>query len=226
MARRILLVEDDSVISMAIRDRLHNEGYDVNTAADGNEGFAKASKEKWDLVILDIMLPGMDGLQLCRDIRAKGISIPVLMLTAKNQTIDKVIGLKMGADDYLAKPFEMIELMARVEALIRRSRHDGDEPESYTIGKYTLHLRQQELHHAGGSIPLTAFEYKLLRFFCEHRGEIVDRDEILNAVWGYDSIPFTRTIDTHIALLRKKLGDSRKRELIVTIRGRGYKLAE
>ena len=226
MKRRILVVEDDTAIAMALRDRLRSEGYIADSAADGNEGFAKACAARWDLIILDIMLPGMDGLQLCRDIRAKGFATPVLMLTAKDQTIDKVVGLKMGADDYLAKPFEMIELLARVEALLRRSSNEISGPDTYKIGEYTLVLRRQELRHAGGAIPLTSYEYKLLRYFCEHRGEVIDRDELLNAVWGYDAIPYTRTVDTHIALIRKKLLDNRRQELIVTVRGRGYKLAE
>lgn len=227
MNKRILIVEDDSTIAMTLRDRLQNEGYGVECAADGKEGYARAVSARFDLIILDLMLPGKNGLEICRDIRAKGLESSVLMLTAKDQTVDKVVGLKMGADDYLSKPFEMIELLARVEALLRR-RSGGAAPtdDTYKIGAFEFDLRRRELRRDKRSTVLTTYEFKLLRFLCEHRGEIFERDDLLNAVWGYDSAPYTRTIDTHIALLRKKLDDSKSQELIVTVRGQGYKLAE
>ena len=225
MKRRILIVEDEAAIAMPIRDRLESEGYEPLIAGDGEAGFQKAASENWDLLILDLMLPGRDGLEICRDIRAKGINTPVLILTAKDQTVEKVLGLKMGADDYLTKPFEMIELLARVEALLRRRKQTTPGVATYEIGEHVLDLRRQELRKEEETTPLSTQEYTLLRYLCEHRGEVLDRDELLDAVWGYDEAPYTRTVDVHIAWLRQKLGDNKKQELIVTVRGRGYKYA-
>ena len=226
MKGRILLVEDDSAIAMALRDRLQSEGYGVECVGDGMEGFDRSINSTWDLIILDIMLPGKDGLEVCRDIRAKGVNTHILMLTARDETVDKVVGLKMGADDYLTKPFEMIELLARVEALMRRRVGAVRTSDAYKIGAFEFDLRRRELRRDRRSIPLPTYEFKLLRYLCEHRGEIFDRDALLNTVWGYDAVPYTRTIDIHIASLRKKLGDSKKQELIITVRGQGYKLVE
>jgi two-component system alkaline phosphatase synthesis response regulator PhoP len=224
MKGKILIIEDDPAITMALRDRLQNEGYGVECVSDGVEGFDRSINVGWDLIILDIMLPGKDGLEVCRDIRAKGVNTPILMLTARDETVDKVVGLKMGADDYLTKPFEMIELLARVEALFRRRIGERRTSDTYKIGSFDFNPRRRELRRDRRSIPLRTYELKLLRYLCEHRGEIFDRDTLLNAVWGYDAVPYTRTIDIHIASLRKKLGDSKKQELIITVRGQGYKL--
>jgi two-component system alkaline phosphatase synthesis response regulator PhoP len=226
MKGKILLIEDDMAIAMALRDRLQSEGYDVTRVEDGMAGFENSVGSVWDLIILDIMLPGRDGLEICRDIRAKGVDTPVLMLTARDETVDKVVGLKMGADDYLTKPFEMIELLARVEALLRRRSRSAKAAAVHRIGVFEFDIRRGELRREGKPIALTAYELKLLRFLCERRGEILDRDTLLDAVWGYDSAPLTRTVDIHIASLRKKLGDSKRQEHIITVRGLGYKLAE
>ncbi|MEE8440859.1 MAG: response regulator transcription factor [Spirochaetia bacterium] len=226
MGRRILLVEDEAAISTPLRDRLESEGYEVGVAGDGVQGFARASTGEWDLLILDLMLPGRDGLEVCRDLRGKGIITPVLMLTARDQTVDKVLGLKIGADDYLTKPFEMIELLARVEALLRRRPGSSPNATFYPIGDYVLDVRKQLIRNGSDSTELSTQEFKLLKYLCEHKGEVLDRDELLDAVWGYDEVPYTRTVDVHIAWLRQKLGDSKSQKLIVTIRGRGYKLEE
>ena len=223
MARKILIVEDEAAISMPLRDRLESEGYTVGVAGDGFQGFSKASTGEWDLIVLDLMLPGRDGLEICRDLRGKGIMTPVLMLTARDQTVDKVLGLKIGADDYLTKPFEMIELLARVEALLRRRPGQSPNAAFYPIGDYVLDVRRQTLRRGGEATELSTQEFKLLKYLCEHKGEVLDRDELLDAVWGYDEVPYTRTVDVHIAWLRQKLGDSKNQKLIVTIRGRGYK---
>jgi len=220
---RILVVEDEAAISMTIRDRLENEGCTVAVAGDGHQGFSKATAGDWDLIILDLMLPGKDGLEFCRDLRARGIRTPILMLTARDQTVDKVLGLKMGSDDYLTKPFEMIELIARVEALLRRTASPGNGSTWYPIGDYVLDLRKQQLRRSNTITDLSTQEFKLLKYLYEHRGEVLDRDELLDAVWGYDEVPYTRTVDVHIAWLRQKLDDSKSQSLIVTIRGRGYK---
>lgn len=224
MGKSILVVEDDQVISMALRDRLLSEGYKVKTADNGVNGFKWGQSRQWDLIILDLMLPDKNGLELCRDLRAKNIETPILMLTAKAQTVDKVIGLKMGADDYLSKPFEMIELLARVEAITRRKPGPTISGDSFQIKDFTLDFRKQELSLNNKTISLSTYEYKLLKYLCDHRGEIIDRDELLNEVWGYDAVPYTRTVDIHIGQLRKKLNDNKKQEIILTVRNRGYKL--
>ncbi len=224
MNGKILVVEDDRAIAMAVQDRLENDGYVTEVATDGDAAYRRAGDAIFDLVILDVMLPGRDGLSVCRDLRAHGIKTPVLMLTAKDQTVDKVVGLKIGADDYLTKPFEMAELLARIEALLRRAGPPERSADSYQIGEFVLDLRRQELRRGEKQTPLATTEFKLLRYLCEHRGEVLDRNELLDAVWGYDQVPYTRTVDVHIAWLRQKLEDSRRQELIVTVRGRGYKL--
>ena len=190
------------------------------------EGFKRSVIASWNLIVLDIMLPGKDGLEICRDIRARGVDTPILMLTVRDETVDKVVGLKMGADDYLTKPFEMIELLAHIEALLRRRIGKTRTSDTYKVGSFEFGLHRQELSKEEKVFALTTYEYKLLRYLCEHRGEVLDRDTLLIAVWGYDAVPYTRTIDIHIASLRKKLDDSKKQELIVTVRGQSYKLAE
>ena len=226
MSDRVLVVEDDAAIAMAVQDRLESEGYAVTNVADGEHGLIQARTGDWDLIILDLMLPGRDGLAICRDLRASEVRTPVLMLTARDETVDKVVGLRLGADDYLAKPFAMIELLARIEALLRRRAMSSSAADFHTIGRFVFDVRRGELRNGDGILALTAFEYKLLRYLCEHRGEVIERDTLLHAIWGYDSVPHTRTVDVHVASLRKKLGDSRRQAEIVTIRGRGYKLAD
>ena len=224
--RNILIIEDEAAIAMTISDRLESEGYAASTATDGTTGLQAALSGTWDCVVLDLMLPGKDGISLCRELRDRGVDTPVLMLTAKDQTLDKVKGLKTGADDYLTKPFEMIELIARIEALLRRRHPLGPAATVYPVGHYALDLRRQELRYNGITTPLSTQEFKLLKYFYEHRGEVLDRDELLNAVWGYDQSVYTRTVDVHVAWLRQKLGDSKSQSLIITVRGRGYKLSE
>ena len=222
---RILVVEDEAAIAMTVRDRLEAEGYKVEIASDGRSGLDQARTGTFSVIVLDLMLPQMDGLTVCRDLRAGGVTTPILMLTARDQTVDKVVGLRMGADDYLAKPFEMVELIARLEVLQRRTvRFSSDESEHH-VGEFVLDVRRQELRGRGETTVLSSQEFKLLRYFIEHRGEVLDRDELLSAVWGYDESTYTRTVDVHVAWLRQKLDDSRSQSLIVTVRGRGYKLS-
>jgi two-component system, OmpR family, alkaline phosphatase synthesis response regulator PhoP len=225
--RHVLIVEDEAAIAMPLRDRLESEGYAVAVAPDGDSGLAEAREGRYDAIVLDLMLPGMDGIRLCRELRTGGDLTPVLMLTALDATPDKVAGLRTGADDYLTKPFEMVELVARLEALIRRDRSVRQpRVERYQIGAFTLDLRRQELRRDDEVIPLSTQEYKLLKYLYEHRGEIVDRDELLSAVWGYDESTYSRTVDVHVAWLRRKLGDRGRRSTILTVRGRGYKFVE
>jgi two-component system alkaline phosphatase synthesis response regulator PhoP len=223
MNESILLVEDEQALRTTLSDRLRSEGYVVDTAADGQEGFDKASNLPFDLIILDLMLPRRNGLDVCRDIRQAGMATPILILTVRNETVDKVVGLKMGADDYVTKPFEAAELMARVEVLLRRVPiHAGQG--LYEFGTIRVDVRRAQVTRDGKPVYLTAREFQLLRYFIERVGSTVPRDELLRSVWGYDTDTFTRTVDTHVASLRQKLEENPKRpELILTVSGVGYK---
>ncbi len=224
---KILLVEDEAGLILTLTDRLRSEGFDVTSAADGEQGLSFALNESFDLIILDVMLPKKNGLDVCRDLRQKNITTPILMLTAKGETIDKVLGLKLGADDYLTKPFEVMELLARIEALLRRSpQTNQNSTESFRFGDVAIDFRRAEVRKADASIELSAMEFKVLQYFVENRGKVVSRDELLDEVWGYDAMPTTRTVDVHIAWLRQKLEDNpRHPQFIQTVHGFGYKFA-
>ena len=227
---RILLVEDEPGLIMTLTDRLRSEGYDVVSAADGKTGFEKAESEKFDLIVLDVMLPKKNGYDVARDLRQKGNTTPILMLTAKGETIDKVLGLKLGADDYLTKPFEVIELLARIEALLRRSpaqmnSHEADA--GFRFGNVAIDFKRAEVICKSKTIDLSAMEFKLLQFLIENRGIVHSRDALLDAVWGYDAMPTTRTVDVHIAWLRQKLEENpRHPKFIQTVHGLGYKFID
>jgi len=224
MGSRILLVEDEPGLRLTLTDRLESEGYQVGTAADGDEGFAKATTEAFDLVILDVMLPLRSGFDVCRDMRQKGVATPVLMLTARGQVVDRVVGLKLGADDYVTKPFEMPELLARIEARLRKPVSEPARPDRYRFGDVHVDFRRAEVERGGQAVELSAKEFQLLRYFVEHKGATLSRDELLNGVWGYDAMPFTRTVDVHVAWLRRKLEPSpRHPQYILTLHGLGYK---
>ena len=225
MNERILLVEDEEALRMTLMDRLRSEGYTVELAPDGLCGEKKATQQAFDLIVLDVMLPRKNGFDVCREIRSAGIAAPVLMLTARNQTVDKVVGLKMGADDYLAKPFETVELMARIEALIRRSRMSTPDTNSVqTVGELRIDLRGTAVTRSGEPVTLSAREFQLLRYFVVHQGRTLSRGEILKEVWGYSMATFTRTVDVHVASLRQKIErDPKQPSLIVTVLGLGYK---
>jgi two-component system alkaline phosphatase synthesis response regulator PhoP len=228
MPKRILLVEDDPGVRLTLRDRLAGEGYVVESAVDGEEGLARVAAEPFDLVVLDVMLPGRSGFDVCRDLRQKGLDLPVLMLTARRQVADRVVGLKLGADDYLVKPFDVAELLARVEARLRRAPEPtaGASVERYRFGEVEADFRRAEVRHAGRLLDLSAKEYQLLRYFIQHRGSALSRDELLDGVWGYDAMPSTRTVDTHVAWLRAKVEPNRRHpQFILTIHGVGYKFA-
>jgi two-component system alkaline phosphatase synthesis response regulator PhoP len=222
--RRILLVEDEPGLVLTLSDRLRDEGYRVDAARDGEAGLERASNDAFDLVILDVMLPRKSGFDVCRDLRQRGVATPVLMLTARGQTIDKVLGLKLGADDYLTKPFEMMELLARVEALLRRAPGSTPGAPVHQFGSIKVDLRSAEVTRDGKPVPLSAREFQLLKYFIEHRGATLSRDELLNEVWGYDSSTTTRTVDVHVGWLRQKLEENSKHpQMIVTVHGLGYK---
>jgi two-component system, OmpR family, alkaline phosphatase synthesis response regulator PhoP len=223
MNESILIVEDEAALRTTLSDRLRGEGYVVDTAIDGHEAFEKVTNLPFDLVILDIMLPSRSGLDVCRDIRRAGMATPILILTARNETIDKVVGLKLGADDYVTKPFEAAELIARIEALLRRVPiHTGQG--IHKFGSIRVDVKRAEVTRDGKPVYLTDREFQLLRYFLERAGTTVPRKELLQSVWGYDADTLTRTVDTHVASLRQKLEENPKRpELIVTISGVGYK---
>ena len=227
IAPRLLLVEDEPGLRLTLSDRLGSEGYAVDAAGDGETGLERAASGAYDLVVLDVMLPRMNGFDVCRELRRRGVETPILMLTARGQVVDKVVGLKLGADDYLTKPFDASELVARLEALLRR-RPSAPRPggESYRFGDVVIDFRRMEVTRGGQRIDLSAREFKLLRHFIEHRGATLSRDELLAHVWGYDDMPLTRTVDVHVAGLRQKIeANPKSPEYILTIHGLGYKFA-
>jgi len=224
---KILIIEDEESILMALEDNLKLEGYAVSSARDGELGLSKVMKNHYDLIILDIMLPKMNGFDICRRIRQEGISTPILMLTAKSQEIDKVLGLELGADDYVTKPFSPRELLARVKALLRRAKPQDHGKIFYRFGEVDVDFKKYEIKKKGKLIYLTALEFSLLHFLINHSGEVVSRDTILDEVWGNDVFVQPRTVDKHIAELRKKIEDDPANpRYIVGVRSVGYKFVE
>jgi len=212
---------------MTLTDRLLAEGYEVESEGDAVRGLARGSTATFDVILLDVMLPGGSGFDVCRTLRQRGVQSPILMLTARGQVVDRVVGLKLGADDYLIKPFEMAELLARIEALLRRGTAPAATAgpgETFRFGDIAIDFRKAEVTRAGQPIELSAREFKLLRYFIEHRGAALSRDELLNEVWGYNAMPSTRTVDVHVAWLRQKIEENpRHPQHIHTVHGLGYK---
>jgi two-component system, OmpR family, alkaline phosphatase synthesis response regulator PhoP len=227
MAAKILMIEDEPGLVTTVRDRLRKKGYAISVARDGLSGHEMATREPFDLIILDLMLPDQSGLAVCEKLRKGGSSTPILMLTARRQTKDKVAGLKAGGDDYLTKPFQMSELLARIEALLRRpSAMAGGVSARYQFGAIHIDIRRTEVTRDGKVTPMSAKEFQLLRYFVEHRGATLSRDELLREVWGYGELPSTRTVDVHVAWLRQKLEEEPKTpQFILTVVGFGYKFA-
>jgi two-component system, OmpR family, alkaline phosphatase synthesis response regulator PhoP len=227
MAAKILIVEDEAGLVTTLRDRLCKQGYAVSAARDGVSGIELATSESFDLIILDLMLPGLNGLAVCEQLRRAGSAIPILVLTARRQTKDKVAGLKAGGDDYLTKPFQMAELLARVEALLRRaSNPPRPAPVRYQFGTNQMDVKNTKVMRDGKQIPLSAKEFQLLHYFLEHRDTTLSREQLLRDVWGYEELPSTRTVDVHVAWLRQKLEkDPRNPKFILTVIGFGYKFA-
>jgi two-component system alkaline phosphatase synthesis response regulator PhoP len=224
--KRLLLVEDEPGLVLTLTDRLAREGYTVESTADGERGLERAAGEAFDLVLLDVMLPRLGGFDVLRELRKRGIETPVIMLTARGQVVDKVVGLKLGADDYVTKPFEMMELLARIEAKLRRAPFNIHPAEGYQFGDIRVDFRRAEVIKDGAPMDFSAREFQLLRYFIEHRGATLTREELLNEVWGYNAMPSTRTVDVHVAWLRQKIEPNpRHPQFIVTIHGMGYKFA-
>src|SRR6266478_2998694 len=221
---RILIVEDEPAMVAGLRDNFEYEGYEVISAADGAEGLARALADNPDLVVLDVMMPRMSGLDVCKQLKAKRASLPIIMLTARGQEIDKVVGLELGADDYVTKPFSIRELMARVKAVLRRASTPTLAPEIYRFSDVEVNVRANEVRRAGNLIDLSAKEFALLAYFLSNPAETLSRDRLLDAVWGYDNYPNTRTVDTHIVHLRQKLEPNPEEpRFILTVHGSGYK---
>ena len=225
MNKRILLVEDEAGLRTTLGTRLRHEQFDVDTAADGQVGFEKALATGYDLIILDVMLPRRNGFDICRDLRQQGVSSPILMLTARSETVEKVLGLKIGADDYVTKPFDTLELLARIEAILRRTSRPASQFVALArFGPFVADFRRTELHKDGNRVVLSGKEFQLLQYFLEHRGETLSRDELLREVWGYDSASMSRTVDVHVAWLRQKIEDDpRQPRWILTLYGMGYR---
>ena len=222
---RILIIEDEVGIRMTVADRLRSEGHDVETAVDGREGYERASQGGLDLIVLDLMLPKKSGLEVCQDLRDKGVATPLLMLTAKGRLMDKVKGLRTGADDYLVKPFEMLELVARIEAILRRDRAKSgtDGLQIYNFGNIRLDAKQTAVFRDGQQLQMSAKEFHLLLYFAQHPRETLSRGELLRKVWNYQATLTTRTVDVHVGWLRQKIEeDSRQPRRIVTKHGLGY----
>jgi two-component system alkaline phosphatase synthesis response regulator PhoP len=223
MNENILLVEDEDALRTTLGDRLRGEGYVVDTAKDGQEGMEKITTSPFDLLILDVMLPYRSGFDLCRDIRQAGLATPILFLTARNEVVDKVVGFKLGGDDYVTKPFEAVELLVRVEALLRRAPVQAGRG-VHQIGSLRVDVGRKEVTRDGKPIYLSGREFQLLRYLMERAGNTISRAELLRAVWGYDAGAYTRTVDVHIFSLRQKLEEEPSRpELIITVSGVGYK---
>ncbi len=224
---RILIIEDEPAMVAGLRDNFEYEGYEVISAGDGEAGLERVLTDPPDLVVLDVMMPRMSGLEVCKQVKARRPSVPIIMLTARGQEIDKVVGLELGADDYVTKPFSIRELMARVKAVLRRVSPQARVPETYRFSDVEVNVRGNEVRRAGRAVPLSAKEFALLTYFISHPAETLSRDRLLEAVWGYENYPNTRTVDTHIVHLRQKLEpDPDVPRHILTIHGSGYKFME
>jgi two-component system alkaline phosphatase synthesis response regulator PhoP len=224
--KRLLLIEDEPGLVLTLRDRLTREGYALETCSDGESGLERASREPFDLVLLDVMLPRLNGFDVLRELRKRGAQVPVIMLTAKGQVADKVVGLKLGADDYVSKPFEMVELLARIEAKLRRAPAVAHPAEGYHFDDVRVDFRRAEVTKGGEPLDLSAREFQLLKYFIEHRGATLTREQLLNEVWGYNAMPSTRTVDVHVAWLRQKIEPNpRHPQYVLTVHGMGYKFA-
>jgi two-component system, OmpR family, alkaline phosphatase synthesis response regulator PhoP len=224
MNPRILLVEDEPGLVLTLTDLLRAEGYEVETAADGQAGLSRALARQHSVIVLDVMLPGKNGFEVCRELRQAGVDTAILMLTAKTLVGDRVTGLRLGADDYLAKPFDPSELLARIEALLRRVEKHARAPlKSFSFDDVEIDFESAEVLRAGQKVPMAAKEMQLLEYLVLHRDRVLPRDEILQQVWQYDSEVNSRTVDVHVAWLRQKLDNPQSPKRIQTVRGKGYK---
>ena len=222
--RKVLIVEDDQFMAFALREGMETEGYTVEIAVDGPTGLQTSKEKDFDIIVLDVMLPGLSGFDVCRQLRAADHPVPIIMLTARSLEVEKVQGLKIGADDYLTKPFSLMELIARIEAVLRRTTKGNESIDDYQFDDVTLNFKRFEATKGGTGLDLSPREFRIMKFLIEHRGEVVSRDQLLNSVWSYNSFPSTRTVDTHIAKLRQKIEHTPNTpKYLITIHGIGYK---
>lgn len=224
--KKVLVVEDDAAMAVALRDGFQYKGYTVQVARDGAAGLQQATEAAFDILILDVMLPRLSGLDVCKQLRRAGNHVPIIMLTARGQEIDKVVGLETGADDYVTKPFSFMELLARVEAVLRRGRTLLASGDTQQFGDVVINFKQMTATKNGAPLTLTPREFRTLKFFLEHRGEVVTRDQLLDAVWGNESLSLSRAVDMHIAKLRRKLEGEPATPHILTVHGVGYKFLD
>jgi DNA-binding response OmpR family regulator len=225
--KKILVIEDDNSISLGLKDNLESEGYYAITESDGLEGYKMVIKEKPDLILLDLNLPNKDGMSICKDLRTNNINTPIIMLTARTEEIDKVLGLELGADDYITKPFSVRELMARVKAILRRISKVENEIEEYSFAGIKVNFKKMEIIKGKKKIDMSLKEFEILLHFIKHEGEVISRNSLLDEVWGYDVYPTTRTVDNYILMLRKKIeNDHSHPKHIFTIHTVGYKFAK
>lgn len=225
--KKILIVEDDPAISKGLVDFLENESFHTTSFSNGEKGYYAAKEGDYDLVLLDVMLPGKNGMDICRDLRKEKISTPIIMLTSKQEEIDKVLGLELGADDYITKPFSIRELLARIKAVLRRETKIEEDIEEYTFGNVHINFKAMEANKDNKPIELSNLEYKVLKYLCQRENTVVDRNTLLDEVWGYENYPSTRTIDNFILSLRKKFEDDpSKPKYLLTVHSVGYKLVK
>lgn len=224
---KILIIEDDPAISLGLEEALKNEHYDVITEADGTLGYEKALGGEYDLILLDLMLPSKDGMDICKDLRSNGITKPILMLTSKKEEIDKILGLEIGADDYVTKPFSVRELLARIKAILRRSTEMTKSIEKYSFADISINFKKQEALKNNVNIDLSSTEYKILKYLIEHEGEVISRNKFLDKVWGFESFPSTRTVDNFILSIRKQIEDDPSNpKHLITVHKSGYKFVK
>lgn len=225
--KNILIIEDDPAIRTGLKETFTKEGYLVSEADTGNKGFDLARDNNFDLIILDLILPGKDGIEICKDLRSSGVKTPIVMVTSRKEEIDKILGLEIGADDYVTKPFSIRELLARVKALIRRSTYEPGDIEEVAFADLKINFKKQEMFKGINPVRLSATEYRILHYFIDHESEAISRDKFLDEVWGYDSYPTTRTVDNYILSLRKKIEDDPANpKHLVTIHKVGYKFVK
>lgn len=228
MPKKILIIEDDPGILLSLKDEFESEGYTVSTAEDGEKGLEIAKQQRPDLIILDIMLPVLDGYEVCKRLRMEGDTTPIIMLTVKDKEIDRVLGLELGADDYVTKPFSLRELMARVKSVLRRTEERTKDLTSYSFGQVELDFKKYEAKKKGKKLELTPLEFQMLKLFIQRKGEVITRDDFLDKIWGEDNTYVSfRTVDSHIANIRKKIEDDPSSpKHIISIRGVGYKFTD
>jgi DNA-binding response OmpR family regulator len=228
MPKKILIVEDDPGILLSLKDEFESEGYEISAAEDGEKGFKMAKQQKPDLIILDIMLPFQDGYEVCKRLRMEGDTTPIIMLTVKDKEIDRVLGLELGADDYVTKPFSLRELMARVKSVLRRTEERTKDLATYGFGQVELDFKKYEAKKKGKKLELTPLEFQMLKLFIQRKEQVVSRDDFLDKIWGEDNTYVSfRTVDSHIANIRKKIEDNPSNpKHIISIRGVGYKFTE